>query len=386
MLTEREVVGSDLIYLAGCAVNRRKPEQARVDAMNLDAVHALSRFCGLSALTYRAVEPFLEKDSEIQKSWKEDDNTAFSRCVRFDAERKKVLAFLEEEKIRYLPLKGIVIKNFYPEPYLREMVDNDILYDAQRQKDVNRLFLEHGYRAETYRVGVHDVYQKEPIYNFEMHTALAGGALNPAWEDYSRGVWERALPEEGRAYGYRFSDEDFYVYFMLHGCKHQVQGGIGIHTLLDCYVYTKEKGMHLDRERIRQDLGRLDLTDYAGLAQTLAEKLFADPAAFAIENLEARERTALEEFLSAGTSGTMEQRARQWMKGAGFDDKAPSGWAKLRYLVRRVFPDTAFMAGYLPILARHRWLLPFGYLYRFVRGLRKHAKLIGEEIRAVHKM
>ena len=49
------------------------------------------------------------------------------------------------------------------------MSDNDILFDEDAWERVEKHMISEGYEAEYVGKGIHDVYQKPPVYNFEMH-------------------------------------------------------------------------------------------------------------------------------------------------------------------------------------------------------------------------
>lgn len=55
---------------------------------------------------------------------------------------------------------------------------------------------------------IHDVYKKNPIYNFEMHTALYGKGHQEGWEDYYREVKKRLIPVHGSKFGFHFREEE----------------------------------------------------------------------------------------------------------------------------------------------------------------------------------
>ena len=44
--------------------------------------------------------------------------------------------------------------------------------------------LSEGYEAEPVGKGNHDVYQKPPVYNFEMHRSLYGKGHDERWVEY----------------------------------------------------------------------------------------------------------------------------------------------------------------------------------------------------------
>lgn len=93
-----------------------------------------------------------------------------------------------------------------------------------------------GYEVEVFEQGNHDVYEKEPVYNFEMHTSLYGAGHHNEWISYYDRIKDRLRPKGNRS-EYRFTDEDFYVYIMTHMFKHFDGSGTGIRSLLDQYVY-----------------------------------------------------------------------------------------------------------------------------------------------------
>lgn len=174
----------DLLYLVRCAVHTRKPDLSRVQNMNLEALYRFSRFHSLAALTYTALESAWDghpPQDSLPEGWKEARDAAIRNSLLFTAERTALEAYCEEKGIWYLPLKGILLQKEYPGLGLREMADNDILYDAGFQRQIHDWFVERHYEVVEYQQGVHDTYHKAPIYNFEMHTALFRASQYPEW-------------------------------------------------------------------------------------------------------------------------------------------------------------------------------------------------------------
>ena len=94
------------------------------------------------------------------------------------SERAEIFRELDRMKIWYLPLKGIGLKSLYPGIGMREMSDNDILIDPCGRDRVHELMLRRGYTALSKPAEHHDVYLKQPIYNFEIHVGLIGDFLD----------------------------------------------------------------------------------------------------------------------------------------------------------------------------------------------------------------
>ena len=168
-----------------------------------------------------------------------------------DVERTAISEELEKNGIWYLPLKGSILKDLYPENGMREMADNDVLYDSTKQQKVKELMLSMGYAAESVGKHHHDTYMKPPVLNFELHTVLFGANSGSLYA-YYREPQRLMIQDEGKKFGYHMSDEDFYVYVTAHEYKHFSSGGTGIRNLLDCYVFVKTKGDSLDWDHITE--------------------------------------------------------------------------------------------------------------------------------------
>ena len=66
------------------------------------------------------------------------------------AEMASIFAKMRNAGIWYMPLKGTVLKDCYPQFGMREMADHDILFDASRADDVKAIMIEMGYDAKHY--------------------------------------------------------------------------------------------------------------------------------------------------------------------------------------------------------------------------------------------
>lgn len=139
-----------------------------------------------------------------------------------------------------MPLKGAIIKEYYPVFGIRQMSDNDILFDEIRANDVWEIMVSLGYSAVKYNEGHRDDYQKPPFNHFEMHRVLFTESNNDIFSNYYKCVKNRLVKDEDNNYGYHFTNEDFYIYMIAHEYKHYSWGGTGIRSLLDTYVFLQK--------------------------------------------------------------------------------------------------------------------------------------------------
>ena len=177
MTTSTTKHGYDMIYLAACALHHEIPSAERIASMSLPDVYRFAKHHGMQAITFiglslrLSAEPgTAEKiDSELLKEWSDANAKAIRKNILFDAERRNLFDFLNEHGIWHMPLKGVILQDFYPEYGMRQMVDNDILFDSNFRETVREYFLSNGYTGVEKEDESHDVYRKRPVYNFEMH-------------------------------------------------------------------------------------------------------------------------------------------------------------------------------------------------------------------------
>ncbi len=202
----------DLIYLCSCAVNEVQPDDDKVREMDLEKLYKAAKFHTLTAITAFALESAGMKCEEFSQA----KEKAIRKNMLLDIEREKLCAYLEKNKIWHMPLKGSILKDFYPGYGMRQMADNDILFDFNYRKIVKEYFESNGYDVIIYDNGNHDVYKKLPVMNFEMHTSLFYIKHNEKWQKYYNDIKLKLIKDDNNSYSYHFSDEDFYIYLITH--------------------------------------------------------------------------------------------------------------------------------------------------------------------------
>ncbi len=385
---EQKQTSYDMLYLTACALHGTAPDEEKAAGMNLQSLYRFGCGHALGAVLCMALEgtPVYERaDSELKKRLQDAKNKAIRKNMLLDAERMQLFAWMDAEKIWHMPLKGVLLKELYPKAGMRQMADNDILFDAACQYRVRDYMKAHGYEAVSFGKGNHDIYKKPPVYNFELHTALFESLHNPVWQAYYADVKERLLPDSEGTYGYHFRDEDFYLYLMVHACKHYNGGGTGLRTLVDTYVYISKKGEEMDWEYITREAGKLGVREFERQCRELSGKLFDAPAPISEEALSEEERKMLLYFSFSGTYGTTENRVKHNLEKLQSDGALITKQTKRKYLLRRIFPDMAWYKCYAPFCYRHKWAIPFFWVYRLLRGGTVNRKKIMGEFEAVQK-
>ena len=160
------------LKLLSLYLNKKEAKDFVIDKSNISFFVRLSKHHSLSAFFFKAVEC---TKAQIEEEYLRKLEEAYFFNVRkvamFAKERKDLYQYLNNFDIDFLPLKGIIIKDYYPDENTREFADNDILFDETRDALVKNFFVERHYEVELFKKSNHDVYLKKPCYNFEMHRA-----------------------------------------------------------------------------------------------------------------------------------------------------------------------------------------------------------------------
>lgn len=364
-MTEEKNRGTveSLVYLLSCAVNGIPADPERTGAMDLSALYEAADRHLLTGITAMALESAGIRDEAFTQA----KGKAIRKVAAMDMERAAFLDRLEQAGIWYMPLKGAVLKDLYPRLGMRQMSDNDILIDASRMEEAGAIMESMGFACD-HRTSAHAVYNRPPVSSFELHRRLFVEMEDRRLCSYYSNVKERLLPMEGKRFGYRFSDEDFYVYMVAHEYKHYIAGGTGLRSVLDTYVYCREKGGSLDWQYIGRETDRLGIAEFERRSRGLASHLFGG------EPLSDSEREQLEYILGSGTYGTIQNKVDNKIRTFGGGRKG-----KFRYVLSRLFLPMDAVRSTFPLFAKVPVLLPFLPFYRLFLGLRDRRKrLMGE--------
>ena len=277
-----------------------------------------------------------------------------------EVEAKRVLAMLTREGIRHLPMKGAGFRTLYPAPEMRISCDVDIYYDKSARPRMDALFAELGYEKEESDPN-HTAYKKGFV-SMEMHHNLLTDFANI--DAYYQDVWERLIPDGD--YAYRMSDEDFYIYHLVHTMKHFAHGGTGIRSVLDTFVYLRKK-TDMDMDYLRTELKKLSLWEFHLTLASLAEVWFGG------EEMPADLVGVSEYVLNSGTYGKTLHTVTNLSSGKG---------GRLGFFFRRAFPPYRYMAEKYPSLRRFPPALPFYWVFRILRAAFGGERYMAKEVTA----
>lgn len=379
MKTQSDQAGMYLIHLVRCALWQIVPEE-RPEKVEWAQVFRMAYRHKIVNLTYQSVKRMKHgPETRILSQWRLFAQKAELTEVMYEAELAEVIKGMEQAGIRYLCLKGIVMRKLYPSRGMREMADQDIFYDAGQREKLMTLMKERGYEYDPGSERCfHDVFRKSPNYMFEMHKTIVDSSLSES--SYYETVWDRAVKNEDGMYGYHMTWEDFYIYQMIHLKKHYERCGAGVKMMADLYVLYRLKKNDMDWKYVKGELQKLDAAEFSRermlnvlwMFGTEEEKELAET-----EMTKQKMTDQIHDIIRSGAYGTVR---------IGYEKRIKNAGGKARYLYNRVFMPYEEMKRGMPFVENRRWLCPFINLYRiFVRGI-PHSRNIWKEIKIVSKI
>lgn len=280
---------------------------------------------------------------------------SYKGSIIVDSNREYEIAQLTDKfaanNVDYILLKGMVINKLYPDSFMRSMSDVDILYREYDRGSAAKCMEDMGYTLML-KSNKDDTYFKNSAkVKVELHRELVEYSMEKEY-GYLSSVWDRAVRENGQ---YKMTDEDYYIYMVIHLAKHFYKSGTGIRQIADMYVYNKGYAGKLDKGYIDGELKKLDLLIFESKISELAQTWFGDT--------EADESTDMiaEYVLSSGVFGTTSRLEVNLLTKEKL--KNDGGTSKLSYYIKSIFPPYRVMVGqYGSWLKKYPFLLPAAWI------------------------
>lgn len=293
-----------------------------------------------------------EEDKEVMETWQNYSRTCMIMSAVQGKEGERLLERFSDNQVRVLPLKGWIMRRFYPKPEYRQMTDLDFLIDEENRKAVKQIMTD----QERYRFqhianeNTVDSYQKNPWMHVEIHNDM----ISYNKERYEN-IWERC---EQKNAVYSMNWDDYYMFMLDHLEKHFTVAGCGIRFLLDVYIFLQAKGKELHRDKLKKEFRKRNQEAFFKQVEETANAWFGE--AYHVGDTEL-ERV----ILLSGTFGTNSQKFknRQEKIQKKYKNKKV---AKAMYFLTRTFPEYSYMCNIYPFLYKAPVLMPVMWIVRLI--------------------
>lgn len=283
-------------------------------------------------------------------------SVGFVANLEYEIEHIKLV--FKKNHISYILLKGSVLRNYYPEPWMRTSCDIDVLVrDEQLDEAVNAL-TQTGYKVEGNK-HYHDINLYAPGgMHLELHHNIK--EREEKMDRVLDKVWQYSVKVND--FEYAEIPEFFRFHHIAHMAYHFIHGGCGIRSFIDLWIF--ENKIETDDKIYRDLLKQANLEKFEKYAFKLMH--------YWLDNGGADEQILnMEHYILTGsTYGSTEKSVIIGNYKAG---------SKFKYFLNRIFMPLEDLATIYPKLYKHKWLLPFYQISRWTKIFKKR-KSVKQEI------
>ncbi len=331
-----------------------------IDWVNL---YKLSVHHNVTALIHPCVST-LDIPQEIRDKFNYDNHRHLAREARQELESRRVFAELLKNNIKFIKLKGIVIKNLYPMPHMRSSSDVDICVSKEDREKSRSIMESLGYKLDS-SIDYHDEYSKDNFFIYEIHSDI----MSPRSKLHNLFVnpMEKSVPDKTNDGSMILSAEYFYLNLVIHLYKHFISEGCGLRLFSDLYLFRKKCG-NIDIAFINNILEDYGLHDFHNTLLKLNTCFFEG-------NKYSEKLSVIADFIfKSGEYGDRNLKKLSWISSSKSANLTFSD--KLRYFLSNWFPGVKTMKRRYPILEKAPVLLPVCWIRRvFYTIFFKHSAL-----------
>ncbi len=329
-----ELTGTDC---ARCELNK-------LDASEFKELYLLSKKHDLAHI----VSSYISRsqsviDKGIAESFSKQEMLSVLRHRQMKYDYEKIISILSSSSISYIPLKGSVIRAFYPKESMRTSCDIDILIHEEDIERAVLLICESGFTAG--ERGYHDVslYSRAGTH-LELHFSIL--ETIDSLDSVLCRAWEYSIPAQNSRFD--FTPEFFLFHIISHASYHFIEGGTGVRTLMDIFLIEKNMGISVnDAKALFEEAG---IYKFAEEIEQLANVCFGNKESTELSD------EILTYILVGGVYGN--NRNRSAMK--------KGKQSTFKHAVLRLLPPFNIMSEIYPKLKKCPILLPYYWVKRLL--------------------
>ncbi|MDO4379028.1 MAG: nucleotidyltransferase family protein [Erysipelotrichia bacterium] len=336
------------LHLLKCGLKTEKPKEPPV-GIDFESILELAIKQDVENIVFLSVDQLNNKPSgELYDNWREFYYKRQKHCLFQDMVLEELIVAFTKAGIDCMPLKGSVIKNYYPNPDLRCMGDVDFLVKEQNRQIVRDIMYSLGYQDDILDDGQVDGFKRGKLEYVEIHYDFS--AENHIYHEIFTIDWNKLVPTETE-HLYQMTLEDLYFFNVGHYVKNMYNKGMGIRGIIDSYVLWNILS-ESERNSVAARLGAVGLDDFNSKMLKIAYVWF--------DNEEDDDNLSeIQNYLINRETYGDERTAEVLYTMHKFDTKS-----KLNFLIRKIFPTADELYCRFKIKKRMFILLPFLWFAR----------------------
>lgn len=367
------ILDTRMILGINCALHQEKISvQKLLQDISLQDFFNKLKSHSVEALVYTALaDPYnLDSiDKEAAQLWKKE--TLFSTIYQQEhtGQMESFFKACNENNIPIIALKGLLLKDLYPNPNTRTMCDADVLVHQEDMDTVCHLLTQLGYTAEEEDDSEYHLTFSHPdfFHHIEVHWTLCPRLSSNNAQSWVSQIWQHCTTVQyGQASILSLSLEDHLIFLCLHMLSHIRYYGFGIRQLCDFYLFIKHYEAQLDWKYFSVLVKSLNISNLFSYTINTCQKLFNMSFSnnyIAIKKIKPKQ---LDYFINTLFKGGV----------YGYDNKAHAASIRLyrietehhsKGIGKIIFPDKKRLSDHYPYITKYPYLYPVAWLQNLWR-------------------
>jgi hypothetical protein len=286
-----------------------------------------------------------------------------------------VLKKLAGAGISVIALKGLIIRELYPYPYLRAMCDFDLLVKSDDVHESGRIIEESGFEFGN-DDGKEIKYLHKIYGSIDLHRRLA-----PEGERYENmagleeQVWENAVPVDvSGASILALCPLDCAVFIVIHMASHIISSGFGLRNLCDFFLVVDTYRDEIDWDEFFRKAAEFHVDTFAKALMRICRELFGlelpDNCLKAADEFRdyVLMENIIEDIFDSGVSGKSSNErisANRMLYYSGGENAKTAG-GKVSMYIKLLFPAAGKLDKRYRYAKKCFLLLPVAWVHRFI--------------------
>ena len=306
---------------------------------------------------------------------------------------EKVFNEFSKENVPVIVLKGLVVREYYPQPEQRSMSDADIFVKAKDINKSKKILIDLGYTEIDTEASHHIKYIKSGYPMIELHWhVMKRDGFSDELDLFEDDIWDRTIEVKVKgakvlSLGY----EDLALHLCMHMAAHLAASGFGVRQIADLVLLVEKKGHLIDWTLFINKAEEFGFKKFIIIMFKICNILFSmdipkEMAVYKIDDEEMFE-SLISTIFDGGVYGKKDM-ASNFANQVAFNYKGKDSNATIgaiRRYFRFIFPSIETMSDKYSYARKIRILTPIAWIHHLFSGIFRKEYNFTDKIRFLTK-
>ena len=360
-----------LIDILNASIHKKKVNIQLYNEINWDEMLKLSVEHNVTSLVYYGLKNsnLIENiPSDIINDFKKQTFFSSSFQLKHINNISEVLRLFHKNDIETVVLKGLVVRNFYPNAEFRTMGDADIVVKKEKLDKAINLLRDLGYE-EYERTNV-DICFIKGSSRIELHWNLINQGRVNGGENFENNIWNELITVKvGDEDALSLNYEDLAVHLFVHLIKHLADKGCGIRHFCDLVVLLESKEDEINWDSFWEKINEYKLEKSTKIVFYICTEYLGMNIKYKVDSKEYINEEYLQillnDIMNHGVFGKSNEE-ETFARAAAFNGDENEASPLKQYLKVFFPPVKRFMENY-SYAEKYKILIPVAYIHRAFR-------------------